>query len=89
MESYRKCEWEPRGIGSMETNTKALTNRDLHTAAAGLNYELVKKILETAVVDIHNTDSIGQGKTTGLRPGHLYQHFYISQVQMKHQNHKG
>ena len=85
MENFRSRVWEPRGLpGPRGTNAKAVTNRDLHSAAAYLNYELVKEILESGVVDIHNTDSISQTTTTGQKPEHLLLHFKFSQVNMKH-----
>ena len=84
MESFRRREWEPRGLPFKGINANAFTNRDLHSAAADLNYELVKEILESGVVDIHNTESIGQSTISGQKPKHLHLHFYLSQVNIKH-----
>ena len=53
--------------------------RLLHLAAANLDLDHVREILSNNKVDINNVEGFGQGKRSGQKPGHLYQHFYYSQ----------
>ena len=53
--------------------------RLLHLAAANLDLDHVIEILSNNKVDINNVEGFGQGKRSGQKPGHLYQHFYYSQ----------
>ena len=46
-----------------------------HKAVSKLDVDLIKRILESGRVDIHETNCFGQTTSPGVKPGHLHQHF--------------
>ena len=46
-----------------------------HEAVSKLDVDLVKRILGSGRVNIHETDCFGQTSSPGVKPGHLHQHF--------------
>ena len=47
----------------------------LHEAVSKLDVDLVKRIIESGRVNIHEPYTFGQATRTGVKPGHLHQHF--------------
>ena len=46
-----------------------------HEAVSQLDVDLIRRILKSGKVDIHETYIYGQTTRPGLKPGHLHQHF--------------
>ena len=48
-----------------------------HKAVSKLDVDLIKRILESGRVDIHETNCFGQTTSPGVKPRHLHQHFFF------------
>ena len=58
-------------------NAEEYSSIKLFEAVSKLDVDLVRRIIESGRVDIHETHAFGQTTSPGVKPGHLHQHFYF------------